>query len=180
MAGCDVGFDAGQDFLAVGGLVHFRPGLQFAHVELRHRRLAPWLLDRPGQLLRADDDAGAAEQGEVDAMVVVRVGDQEIGHVGGFQAAILEPLHHERAHAEAAGVDHRDMAAAADQHHGAPAKPAVADGLAGVALDQNVDVVAVDVHDVFPVLHQSWISRTSFAFAPQAASRKPRSVPVET
>ena len=56
-------------------------------------------------------------------MVVVRVGDEQIGHVGGRQSAILKTLHHEGAHAEAAGVDHRDMAAAADQHHGVQPSP---------------------------------------------------------
>lgn len=110
------------------------------------RRLAPWLFHRPGEFGLADHDAGVAEQRPVHRMVVVRMGEQYIRDIGRAHAALRKPLDQQLAHAEIAGVDHGRAAVPAQQRDGAPAKPAMAHGLAGKALDQDVDAVAADVH----------------------------------
>jgi len=82
----------------------------------------------------------------VHHVVVMRVGDHQVGDVGRLESALLETRDQQRADAEAAGVDQRDPATPADQRDGAPAEAAVAHGLARIALDHDVDVVAVDMH----------------------------------
>src|ERR1019366_9001382 len=81
-----------------------------------------------------------------DAVIVMRVGHQEVGHVRRLEAVAMEPLHHELADPETAGIDQGDPAGAGDQRDRAPAEPAVAHGLARIALHQDVDLVAVDLH----------------------------------
>ena len=83
----DVGGDAGQHGGVVLGGDDGGPALQLLDVELWHRRGAPGLLQRPGQLLGADDDAGVLEERPVDRMVPVRVCEQHVGDLAGLQAA---------------------------------------------------------------------------------------------
>ena len=152
MAGRDMRGDAGEHLLAVLGLVHGRPGLQLPHIELRHGGLAPRLVYGPGQLLRPHHDAGAPEQRPVDAVIVMRMGHQEVGHVRGLEPVVGEAMDQQLADPETAGIDQRDPALAADQDDRAPAEPAVAHRLARITLDQDVDLVAVDLHGLPCVL----------------------------
>ena len=57
-----------------------------------------------------------------------------------------ETLDQDLAHPEAAGIDERDPAMPTHEHDRAPAEPAVADGLARIALDKDLDLIAVDLH----------------------------------
>ena len=71
---------------------------------------------------------------------------QQIGHRGRLEPMMGEALDQDLAHPEAAGIDERDPAMPAHQHDRAPAEPAVADGLARIALDEDLDLIAVDLH----------------------------------
>src|SRR6266702_1359159 len=126
-------------FLPGRDRVQRRPALQLAHVELGHRRLAPGLGHRPGELSRADDDPRLAEQDPVERVVVVRMREDDVGHVGGLQPALCELRYEALPHAEAAHVHQGDVPAAADQRDRAPAQAPMADHPAGKALDQYVD-----------------------------------------
>ena len=74
------------------------------------------------------------------------MGEKEIGDVGWLQATILQPLEEHGTHAERARVDQRRTCVRAQEHHRAPAEPAVADRLAGEALHHDVDIVIPDFH----------------------------------
>src|SRR5436190_22466884 len=121
------------------------PAFQLAYVQLGHRRLAPGLGHRPGELSCADDDSRLAEQDPVERVIVVRMRQDDVGHVRGFQAALRELRDESLPHAEAAHIDQGDVPAAADQRDRAPAQAPVADHPAGKALDQDVDLVAVQL-----------------------------------
>src|SRR3989475_263880 len=124
------------------------PAFQLAYVELGHRRLAPWLGHRPGELSGADDDSRLAEQDPVERVIVMRMREDDLGHVGGFQAALRELLDEALSHIEAADVHQRDVPVPADESNSAPAQAPVADHPSGEALDQDVDLVAVDLHRI--------------------------------
>src|SRR5882762_9524480 len=101
------------------------PAFQFAHVELGDRRLAPWLGHRPGELSCADDDSRLAEQDPVERVIVMRMGEDDVGHVGGFQAALRGLRDQALPHVEAADVHQRDMPIPADEGDRAPAQAPV-------------------------------------------------------
>src|SRR5256884_3831794 len=121
------------------------PALQLAYVELGHRRLAPGLGHRPGELSRADDDSRLAEQDPVERMVVMRVREYDVGHVGRLQAALRELRDQALPHAEAADVHQSDAPAAADQRDRAPAQAPVAHHPSGKTLDEHVDLVVLQL-----------------------------------
>src|SRR5437879_3325251 len=122
-----------------------RPAFQLADVELGHRRLAPGLGHRPGELPCADDDPRLAEQDPVERVIVVRVREDDVGHVGRLQAALRELRDESLPHAEAADVHQGDVPAAADQRDRAPAQAPMADHPAWKALDQYVDLVVLQL-----------------------------------
>jgi hypothetical protein len=76
------------------------------------------------------------------------MGHQQIGHVGGLEAVAGEALHQQLADPESAGIDQRHPALAADEDDRAPTEPAMAHRLARIALHQDVNFVAVDLHDL--------------------------------
>src|SRR5262249_47523307 len=95
-------------------------------------------------------DAGVTEQRPVDRMVVMRMGEQDVGHVLGLQATLLQPLDQEPPHAERAGVDQRHPAVAAQQDDAAPAQATMAYRLPREALDDDIDVVRGLAHHAAP------------------------------
>src|SRR2546425_467029 len=124
------------------------PGTRTLPRRFRHRRLAPWLGHRPGELSCADDDSRLAEQDPVERVIVMRMREDDLGHVGGFQAALRELLDEALSHIEAADVHQRDVPVPADESNSAPAQAPVADHPSGEALDQDVDLVSVDLHRI--------------------------------
>jgi len=74
----------------------------------------------------------------------MRVRQDHVGHVGRREAMRRKPLRDEPPHAEIAGIDQDHAALASHQRDRAPAKPAMADGLARIALHQDVDGKSAD------------------------------------
>ena len=149
VAGREMRGDAGKHFLALGRGMQRRPAVELAHIKLGHRRFAPRHFQRPRQLAGADHDARVGKHRPIHGMIVMRVGEQQIGDVSRLQSALSEALDQHGAHAEPAGIDQRDAAMRAQQNHRAPAQAAMADRFAGKALHDDVDVVVVYFHVVF-------------------------------
>ena len=138
---------AGEYYLAIPAGLNRGPGLELFDIELRHRRLAPGLLKGPCQLISADDDACMSKQRPVHGVVMVGMGQQHIGHVLRLEAARSEPWLEQRPQPERSDINQRNPTVTAQQDDAAPSKPAVANGLARIALDDDVDIVTADLHD---------------------------------
>ena len=73
--------DAGQKFLAFLDAFHARIGCQRLDIEFGQRIEARRLGGGPGDFLRADPNRGAIEQYEIDRMIVMGVGQDDIGNI---------------------------------------------------------------------------------------------------
>src|SRR5712691_12920257 len=93
----------------------------------------------------------------------MRVREDDVGHVGGLQAALRELRDQAFPHAEAADVHQGDVSAAADQRDRAPAQAPVTDHPAGKALDEHVDLVVLQL-DRFH-FHSARISASRISLA---------------
>ena len=115
----------------------------------------------------------------------MRMRQQHVGDVGRGEPVLSQHLDHVPAHVDAASVHQRDPAVPAQERDRAPAEPAVTHGLAGIAGDEKVDVVAARAqpHAPGPVLrrvHHGLNSLIWRARAAAAPTRNERSVPLET
>src|SRR5882672_4342681 len=171
-----VGLEPRHELLLGRDRVQRRPVLELAHVQLGYRPLAPGLPQRPGELARADDDARVAEQDPVERVVVMRMGEDDVGDVLRLEAAFFQLREDRLPHAEAADVDQRDAPLAANERDGAPAQSPVAHHPPWKSLDEDLDLVAVDFHRVLAHSALMCASRISLPhFSESARTAAPNS-----
>jgi hypothetical protein len=90
-----------------------------------------------------------AQQRPVHGVIVMGMGEQQIGHVGGLEVAPAAAAAARGAQPERSRIDERDWRVAFQQHDAAPTEAAVAHGLAGAALQNDINLVAADLHGIY-------------------------------
>ncbi len=130
-----------QHLLPVAYTLDRGMAVELPDVEFRDRGASPRLGERPVELGIPDPDSRTVEQHPVDRVVMVRVGQDDVGDSLGRQSVARERRDQQCAVAERADVDQRDVLTAPQQRDGAPAQPAVTHRFAGVTLHQYVQAV---------------------------------------
>jgi hypothetical protein len=79
-------------------------------------------------------------------VIVVGVGQQHVRDVAGLDPELCQPGDDDATHSERAAVYHQLPVRSLNQHDRAPADAAVKSRLAGIALDDYVDLVFTNLH----------------------------------